>query len=74
MKTIYTEDHRLQDGKAELIDGKLMPCFEMPKRAEFIIGRVREVGLGAVLPPEDFGRAPLERVHSAEFLAFLETA
>ena len=74
MKTIYSEDHRLQDGKAELIDGKLMPCFEMPKRAEYIIGRVREVGLGEVLAPEDFGRAPLERVHSADFLGFLETA
>jgi hypothetical protein len=30
MKTIYSERHRLQDGKAELIDGKLMPCFEKP--------------------------------------------
>jgi acetoin utilization deacetylase AcuC-like enzyme len=64
MKTIYTDDHRLQDGKAELIDGKLLPCFEMPRRAEIVIGRVREVGLGEVLAPEAFGRAPLERVHT----------
>ena len=74
MKTIYTEDHRLQDGKAELIDGKLMPCFEMPRRAEIVIGRVREVGLGEVLAPETFGRTPVEAVHSKDFVDFLEGA
>ncbi len=74
MKTIYTDDHRLQNGKAELIDGKLLPCFEMPRRAEIVIARVREVGLGEVLPPETFGRAPLERVHKKSFLDFLEGA
>ena len=25
MKTVFSEDHRLQDGKSELIDGKLLP-------------------------------------------------
>jgi acetoin utilization deacetylase AcuC-like enzyme len=34
---------------------------------------VREVGLGAVVPPEDFGRAPIERVHDPDFVAFLAT-
>ncbi len=33
MLTVYTDDHALQDGRAELVDGKLVPCFEMPKRA-----------------------------------------
>ena len=51
MRTVYSERHRLQDGKAELIDGKLLPCFEKPERAELIIARVREVGLGPVLAP-----------------------
>jgi acetoin utilization deacetylase AcuC-like enzyme len=74
MLTVYTEDHRLQDGKSELIDGKLLPCFEMPARAEIVIARVRETGLGEVVGPKDFGRAPLERIHSDNFLRFLETA
>lgn len=74
MKTVYTEDHRLQDGKAELIDGKLMPCFEMPKRAEIIINRVREVKLGEVVPPRDFGVEPIKRVHRARFVDFLRDA
>jgi acetoin utilization deacetylase AcuC-like enzyme len=74
MKTIYSEDHRLQDGKAELIDGKLLPCFEMPRRAEIVIARVRETGLGEVLAPESFGRGPIERVHRKSFVDFLEGA
>jgi acetoin utilization deacetylase AcuC-like enzyme len=74
MKTVYTEDHRLQDGKAELIDGKLQPCFEMPKRAEIIINRVREVKLGEVVAPRDFGLAPVKRVHRGRFVDFLQGA
>lgn len=74
MRTIYTEDHHLQEGKAELIDGKLLPCFENPRRADLVIARVREVGLGEVLAPEEFDLAPLARVHARNFLDFLETA
>jgi acetoin utilization deacetylase AcuC-like enzyme len=74
MKTIYTDDHRLQDGKAELIDGKLQPCFEMPRRADIIIARVRDVGLGEVIPPQDFGLDPVRRVHKDNFVDFLHIA
>jgi acetoin utilization deacetylase AcuC-like enzyme len=74
MLTVYSEDHRLQDGKAELIDGKLLPCFEKPERAEIVIARVREAGLGEVVGPKDFGRAPLQAIHAENFLCFLETA
>lgn len=74
MITVYTDRHRLQNGQAELTDGKLVPCFERPERADIVISRVREVSLGDVLPPSDFGRAPLARVHTTGFLNFLETA
>ena len=74
MKTIFTEDHRLQDGKAELIDGKLQPCHEMPRRAEIVIARVRDQKLGEILAPERFGTDPILRVHKPEFVRFLETA
>ncbi len=74
MKTVYTDDHRLQDGKSELIDGKLVPCFEMPKRADIILARVRAAKLGEVMPPEDFGLDPVRRVHKANFVEFLRIA
>ena len=66
MKTVYSDDHRHQDGKAELIDGKLLPCFEMPRRADMILARVKEMKLGEVLAPRDFGLDPVKRVHKAE--------
>ena len=74
MKTVYTDDHRLQDGKSELIDGKLQPCFEMPRRADIIIERVRTAGLGEVLAPTEFGMQPIRRVHAENFVEFLRTA
>jgi acetoin utilization deacetylase AcuC-like enzyme len=74
MLTVYSDDHALQDGKAELLDGQLVPCFEMPRRAFLIRDRVREVGLGQIVPPEDFGRAPIERAHALAFVDFLASA
>jgi acetoin utilization deacetylase AcuC-like enzyme len=74
MKTIYSEDHRLQDGKAELIDGKLLPCFEMPRRADIVRDRVEAAELGPILPPERFGLAPLLHIHARGFVEFLRTA
>jgi acetoin utilization deacetylase AcuC-like enzyme len=72
--TVYSEDHRLQDGRSELIGGELLPCYERPERAEIVLVRVREVELGEVMPPRPFGRKPLLRVHDERFLDFLETA
>ncbi len=74
MLTLYSDDHRLQDARHELIDGTLKPAVEMPRRADIVLARVREVGLGEVSAPDRFGLAPLERVHDARYLAFLERA
>jgi acetoin utilization deacetylase AcuC-like enzyme len=74
MKTVYSDDHRLQDGKSELIDGKLMPCFEMPKRADIVLARVRDQKLGEVMAPRDFGLDPVKRVHRPRFVEFLRGA
>jgi acetoin utilization deacetylase AcuC-like enzyme len=74
MLTIYSEDHALQEGRVELVDGRLVPCFEMPRRAYLVRDRIRDVGLGEILPPKSFGRAPLERVHRPDFVEFLATA
>ena len=72
MKTIYSEDHRLHDVKGELYGGELVPAFEKPERAEFVLSRVREVGLGPVEGPRSFGLGPIQRVHDEGFLRFLE--
>ncbi|MGE0813068.1 MAG: histone deacetylase family protein [Vicinamibacterales bacterium] len=74
MQTIYSERHHRHHGNAELIDGTLKPCFEMPRRAELVLARVRDVGLGEVREPEAFGTAPLHRVHAPAFVDFLARA
>jgi acetoin utilization deacetylase AcuC-like enzyme len=74
MKTVYSDRHRAQDGRAELIDGQLLPCFEKPERADLVLAAVRSAGIGPVLEPSAHGRAPLERVHTPAFLDFLEGA
>ena len=72
--TIYSDLHRRHHGNAELIDGQMKPCFEMPRRAEMILARVSEVRLGEVREPQRFGEKPIRRVHSDAFVDFLSTA
>ena len=74
MRTIYSDRHRLQDGKSELNDGKLVPCFEMPRRADLVLARIREVGLGPVEEPTLHGLDPILRVHTEPFVSFLRDA
>ncbi len=74
MKTVYSDDHRLHSARNELIDGTLKPAHEKPQRADIILARVREAGLGEVLEPREFGIEPLARVHDGRYLKFLETA
>src|SRR5262245_31215997 len=74
MKTVYSDRHRLQHGAAELTDGKLVPCFECPERADLVLARVRERGIGDVLERTAHGLDPLRRVHTAPFVDFMRTA
>ena len=74
MLTIYSDDHHLHHGRCELIDGQLMPCFEMPSRADHVLKRVETQHLGPVQAPQDFGREPLRRIHSDAYLDFFEGA
>jgi len=74
MIVIYTDQHRMQAGRAELNDGRLVPCFEKPERAEIVRARMEVVGQGPIVEPDDHGDAPILRVHSAEFVGFLRTA
>jgi acetoin utilization deacetylase AcuC-like enzyme len=74
VRTIHSDRHRSQAGRVELIDGQLLPCFEAPERAEIVVAAVRESGLGDVIEPVLHGREPLEAVHDAALLDFLERA
>ena len=75
--TVYSDDHRLHRARHELIDGRLAPAWETPERAEAVLARVREVGMGDVIAPDDDpdgGLAAIARVHDGRFLDFLAGA
>jgi len=73
MLTVYSEKHALRDAATELYGGQLVPPFECPVRAEHVLGRVREVGLGDIIAPREFGIEAITRIHDADFVRFLET-
>ena len=54
--------------------GALVPCFEVPARADHVLAELQRRALGPVLAPQPFDEALLESVHSARYLNFLRTA
>jgi acetoin utilization deacetylase AcuC-like enzyme len=74
MLTIYSDDHHYQNAQFELIDGKLLPPFENPRRAEMVLAQVQQAKLGAVLLAQEYGLEPILQIHDAGYVAFLQTA
>jgi acetoin utilization deacetylase AcuC-like enzyme len=74
METWYSDAHLGHAGLTELSYGELLPCFELPVRAEAVLARVRAVRLGEIRAPIDAGRAPIERVHDPDYVDFLQGA
>ena len=73
MLTVYSEKHRLRDARTELHGGTFVRPFECPERAEIVLARVKQEGLGEVIAPKDFGLAPVLKVHDPDFVRFLES-
>ena len=51
MITFYSPYHALHHGKLEMFRGELVPCFEVPARADFVLQELARRGLGPVQPP-----------------------
>ena len=74
MKTFYNPHHALHQGQFEMYRGALVPCHEVPARADHVLAELQRRHLGEVLDPQPFDAAALESVHSPRYLKFLETA
>jgi acetoin utilization deacetylase AcuC-like enzyme len=75
MKVFYNEHHPLHHDRHEMFRGKLVPCVEVPARADFVLQELRTRGLDdivAAAPAVD--PAALERVHAKRYLDFLAGA
>lgn len=74
MKTFYNHLHALHQGKVEMFRGALVPCFEVPARADHVLTELQRRQLGAVLEPQAFDDSALTAIHSPRYLNFLATA
>lgn len=72
MKTVFSPLHARRAVKTELDGGILIAPHEKPSRAETILARVKSQTLGEILEPEEFGLGPVKRVHTADYVEFLE--
>lgn len=72
MLTVFSEKHALRNSSTELYGGQLVPPFECPLRAEYVLERLKQVKLGEVIAPDEFGIDPVKRIHDKGFIEFLE--
>ena len=74
MKTFYSPAHLAHIPLEEFEGGRLTPAVEVPARAELVRAEVERRKIGPILPPRDFGIAPVARVHDAGLVRFLGEA
>ncbi|RZJ25182.1 MAG: hypothetical protein EOO54_07165 [Haliea sp.] len=74
MLTIYNDQHVLHHGRLEMFRGELVPCFEVPARADYVLRALEERRLGAIESPQDFPDDAITRVHSQRYVDFLRHA
>ncbi len=69
-----SERHRGHDPDAEIEASRLQPPFEHPGRADAIRAALEADGGFAITEPAPAGTTPIEAVHDAGLVRFLETA
>jgi len=74
MKTFYNYLHAQHQGKVEMFRGALVPCFEVPARADHVLAELQLRKQGQVLPPQAFPDSAITAIHSPRYLNFLATA
>ena len=72
--TVKSDQHTLHFPKGELAGGKLVRPYECPERWDYISDALIANGHKKLVAAEPVSRNLLERVHSVEFLNFLEHA
>lgn len=73
MLTYFSPQHELHDPAYEFFRGERVRCFESPSRADFVLREVIARG-HTVRSPQADSRQLLRQIHTARYLAFLETA
>ncbi len=72
MKAFFHPAQSRHIPRSYLSRGQMRTPLEIPERTEQILAGLEALGVG-VAEPADHGRGPIERVHDAGYLEFLET-
>src|SRR3569833_1194534 len=73
VKAVHTELHRSHDPQFYLVRGAAKRTTEQPERADRLLSGLK-AGQHELVTPTAFGQGPRARVHSPEYLNFLEEA
>ncbi|MBX3655028.1 MAG: histone deacetylase family protein [Ramlibacter sp.] len=74
MKVFYNDRQALHHGKVEMFRGELVPCFEIPARADYVLAEWRARGLGPVETPLPMDDDAITRVHARRYVDFIAGA
>src|SRR5689334_15250357 len=75
MLTVASDAHRAHVPHGAVLDqGTPIEAPEVPERAERILGEIRARELGPITEPTAHGLDPVLRVHTADYVDFLEHA
>lgn len=74
MITYLNPHHALHQGKLEMFRGELVPCFEVPARADYVLAELRRRPVGEIRSPRRFDAAALTAIHTPRYLDFLAHA
>jgi acetoin utilization deacetylase AcuC-like enzyme len=73
VRAVHTERHRSHDPQFFLVRGVVKRTTEQPERADRLLKGLKD-GKHTLIEPTAFGQGPRARVHSPEYLRFLESA
>ncbi len=74
MRTIYSKNHILRNSLTELSGGKLIKPYESPDRMKIILKEISNRNLGPISGPTKQNLDIIYKVHSKNYVKFLETA
>lgn len=74
MLIVHSAAHQLHDPPPAMARAGQPPHFEGPARVDRVLDALRAQGRHELQMAGDAGRAPLARVHTADYLDFLQTA
>ena len=73
MKIVYSDKHAKHDPQTFLVRGVIQKSAEQPERATRLLAAAKDAG-HEIAAPGSFGLAPVQAIHTPEYIDFLQIA